>query len=57
VDVELIRQHLFRNPQMVSEEVIAAGILTILQELWYKMDSRKSVCDSGGFALPATPAV
>jgi hypothetical protein len=37
-EVELIRQHLFRNPQVVSEEVTAAGILTILQELSYKMD-------------------
>jgi hypothetical protein len=36
--VELIRQHLFRNQRVVSKEVTAAGILTILQELWYKTD-------------------
>jgi hypothetical protein len=31
---KLIREHRFRNPQVVNKEMTVAGILTILEELW-----------------------
>jgi hypothetical protein len=42
-DVELIREHLFRNPQVVNKEVTAMGILALLQELWRAARPRATI--------------